>query len=181
MLTETCAVDVLLDKARAGLDRVEPMDLEAEMAAGALVVDTRPVEQRLRDGDLPGAVVLERNVLEWRLDPTSPWRIPEATDVDLRVIVVCDEGYSSSLAAATLRELGLHRATDLVDGYQGLLALERQRASDRIGSSNHPGSTENTTPAVNVIPIATATPFGTSYVDPPGVSAGRNSSRSHSA
>ena len=91
------------------------------MAAGALVVDTRPVEQRERDGELPGAVVVDRNVLEWRLDPTSPHRIPEATDVGRRVIVVCNEGYSSSLAAATLQQLGLHRATDLVGGYQAWL------------------------------------------------------------
>ena len=91
------------------------------MAAGALVVDTRPVEQRERDGELPGAVVVDRNVLEWRLDPTSPDRIPEATDAGRRVIVVCNEGYSSSLAAATLQQLGLKHATDLAGGYQAWL------------------------------------------------------------
>ena len=105
-----CRIDALLAEARAGLDRVTPADLGAEMAAGALVVDTRPAEQRHRDGDLPGAVVIDRNVLEWRLDPTSPHHIPEAEDLDLRVIVVCNEGFSSSLAATTLRRLGL--ATD---------------------------------------------------------------------
>ena len=120
---ECSAIDVLLAAARLGLDRVVPARLAAERAAGALVVDTRPVDQRDRDGDLPGAVVVDRNVLEWRLDPTSPYRIPEASDRDLRIILVCTEGYSSSLAAATLRQLGLRRATDLVGGYQAWLAL----------------------------------------------------------
>ncbi len=90
----------------------------AEITAGALVVDIRPIEQRQRDGDLPGAVVVDRNVLEWRLDPTSPHRIPEAGDPLRRVIVVCNEGYASSLAADTLRRLGLERATDLAGGFQ---------------------------------------------------------------
>jgi rhodanese-related sulfurtransferase len=90
------------------------------VAAGALVVDIRPVEQRRRDGDLPGALVIDRNVLEWRLDPTSPYRTLDVAR-DRRVIIVCDEGYSSSLAAATLQELGLPRATDLVGGFQAWL------------------------------------------------------------
>jgi rhodanese-related sulfurtransferase len=121
-------IDDLLARARSGLDRVRPEDLAAELAAGALVVDTRPVEQRLRDGELPGAVVVDRNVLEWRLDPTSPYRLPEAGDPERRVIVVCDQGYSSSLAAATLQELGLRRATDLVGGFTAWRALARDRA-----------------------------------------------------
>ena len=102
------------------------------MAAGALVVDTRPVAQRERDGELPGAVVVDRNVLEWRLDPTSPDRIPEATDVGRRVIVVCNEGYSSSLAAATLQQLGLHRATDLAGGYQAWLHRRHCPSSESV-------------------------------------------------
>ena len=93
----------------------------AEAAAGALVIDTRPVEQRERDGTLPGALVVDRNVLEWRLDPTSAHRLPAITGLDQRIIVVCNEGYSSSLAAATLLDLGLHRATDLAGGYQAWL------------------------------------------------------------
>ncbi len=113
-----CRIDAHLAEVRADLDRTQPGDLAAEMAAGALIVDTRPVDQRERDGALPGAVVIDRNVLEWRLDPTSPHRIPEMSDPDRRVIVVCNEGYSSSLAAATLRRLGLPRATDLVGGFQ---------------------------------------------------------------
>lgn len=112
------AVDDLLARARSRLDRVPPESLAREVAAGALVVDTRPVEQRDRDGALPGAIVVDRNVLEWRLDPTCPHRLPQVTGSDQRIIVVCNEGYSSSLAAATLRDLGLHRATDLAGGYQ---------------------------------------------------------------
>ena len=117
-MTARARIDDLLAYARRDLDRVSAADLSAEMAAGALVVDTRPVEQRRRDGELPGAVVVDRNVLEWRLDPTCPHRIPEAADQDRRIIVVCNEGYSSSLAAATLRRLGLGRATDLAGGFQ---------------------------------------------------------------
>jgi rhodanese-related sulfurtransferase len=116
------AIDALLERARSGLDRVEPTDLAREMADGAIVVDTRPVEQRARDGELPGAIVVDRNVLEWRLDPTSPDRLPGAVDGHVRFIIVCNEGYSSSLAAATLRELGLRRATDLVGGFQAWAA-----------------------------------------------------------
>ncbi len=126
--TTPSAINQILSDARAGLDRVDVRDLDAEVAAGALVVDTRPVEQRERDGELPGAVVVDRNVLEWRLDPTSPDRIPEATDAGRRVIVVCNEGYSSSLAAATLQQLGLQRATDLVGGYQAWLLLDGQQS-----------------------------------------------------
>jgi rhodanese-related sulfurtransferase len=111
-------VDDLLASARKRLQRVRPADLAAEQALGALVIDTRPVEQRERDGDLPGAIVVDRNVLEWRLDPASPHRLSEVTGYDLRIILVCNEGYSSSLAAFTLQELGLHRATDLIGGYQ---------------------------------------------------------------
>ena len=115
-MAHRAAVDDMLEAARRGLDRVEPADLAGEIAAGALVVDTRPAEQRTRDGELPGAVVIDRNVLEWRLDPTSPHSIP-GIRTDRRVIVVCHEGYSSSLAARTLRDLGLVRATDLVGGF----------------------------------------------------------------
>lgn len=117
-MTSRCAIDELLAAARARLDRVTVANLPQEQAAGALVVDIRPLEQRQRDGALPGALLIDRNVLEWRLDPTSPHRIPEATGPDRRIIVVCNEGYGSSLAAATLHDIGLHRATDVVGGYQ---------------------------------------------------------------
>jgi rhodanese-related sulfurtransferase len=112
------AIDALLKAARERLDRVQPADLAAEVNAGALVVDTRPVEQRQRDGELPGAIVVDRNILEWRLDPTCPHHIPQVTNPGRRIIIVCNEGYSSSLAAATLRKLGLARATDLIGGFQ---------------------------------------------------------------
>jgi rhodanese-related sulfurtransferase len=107
----------MLARARAGLERVRPEDLDAAMAGGALVVDIRPDRDRDADGILPGAIVLERNVLEWRLDPTSPDAIPEA-DAARQVIIVCNEGYASSLAASTLRELGLTRVGDLDGGYR---------------------------------------------------------------
>jgi rhodanese-related sulfurtransferase len=116
------AIDAHLARARAHLDRVAPEDLVAEVRGGAVVIDIRPTEHRERDGSLPGAVVVDRNVLEWRLDPTSPYRLPLASGADVRYVVVCTEGYSSSLAAATLRELGLGRATDLVGGYRAWVA-----------------------------------------------------------
>jgi rhodanese-related sulfurtransferase len=115
-------VDQLLDAARSRLDRVQPAALSAEQIAGGLVVDIRPFEQRQRDGQLPGALVIDRNVLEWRLDPASPHRIEQVSDHEQRIILVCHEGYSSSLAAATLQDLGLRRATDLAGGYRGWLA-----------------------------------------------------------
>ena len=121
-MPEPCAIEKLLASEREGLDRVAPEDLAAEMEAGALVVDTRPAANREQEGAMPGAVVIERIHLEWRLDPTSPDRIEGAT-ADRRVIVVCNEGYSSSLAAATLRRLGVARATDLIGGYRAWRSL----------------------------------------------------------
>jgi rhodanese-related sulfurtransferase len=123
------AIDSLLEECRAGLDRVEPAELAAVVAAGALLVDTRPVEQRTRDGALPGAVVVDRNVLEWRLDPSSPYRLPEAV-AGRRVVLVCNEGYSSSLAAATLRRLGVP-ASDLVGGFQALRRVSETETAPR--------------------------------------------------
>ena len=122
----TLTINQLLLESRTGLERVHASDLERERAAGALVVDTRPVDQRDRDGDLPGAVVIDRNVLEWRLDPSSPHRLPIADDPARRIVVVCNEGYSSSLAAHTLQRLGLTRATDLIGGFQAWAALRKQ-------------------------------------------------------
>jgi rhodanese-related sulfurtransferase len=119
-------INQLLLESRIGLERVPASDLEREMAAGALVVDTRPVDQRDRDGDLPGAVIIDRNVLEWRLDPSSPHRLPIADDPARGIVVVCNEGYSSSLAAHTLQRLGLPRATDLIGGFQAWAALGQQ-------------------------------------------------------
>jgi rhodanese-related sulfurtransferase len=111
-------VDEILERARAGLDRLGPPEAAAAQEAGALLVDIRPQAQRAREGALPGALVIERNVLEWRLDPASPWHVPEIDGCERQVVVVCSEGYSSSLAAASLRDLGLGRATDLAGGFQ---------------------------------------------------------------
>ena len=113
----------LLEQVRGRIDRVRPVEAADRLAAGALLVDTRPVEQRERDGEVPGAVVVDRNVLEWRLDPASPWRIPEVTGYDLEVIVLCNQGFSSSLVADTLRTLGLRRAADVVGGFEAWAAL----------------------------------------------------------
>jgi rhodanese-related sulfurtransferase len=118
----------MLARSRAGLSRVRPEDLDAALAAGALLVDIRPDRDRIAEGTLPGAIVLERNVLEWRLDPTSPDAIPEA-DAARQVIIVCNEGYASSLAANSLRELGLTRAGDLDGGYRAWRA-RKQAAED---------------------------------------------------
>ena len=111
------AIDDLLARARERLERLEPAAVLAAQEHGALLVDIRPVAQRHADGQIPGALVIDRNVLEWRLDPSSAFRIPEA-DGTRRVVVVCQEGYQSSLVAATLQDLGLADATDLVGGFQ---------------------------------------------------------------
>src|ERR1700674_445775 len=111
-------IDELLARARRGLQRIEAAQAAAELAQGALLVDTRPADQRAVDGEIPGATVIDRNVLEWRLDPASPSRIAAVSDYDVRVIVICNDGYSSSLVAATLQELGLGKATDVIGGFQ---------------------------------------------------------------
>jgi len=112
------SIDELLDAARQRLVRVTPEQAHAEVSAGAaLLVDIRPAAQRAIEGEFAGSLVIERNVLEWRFDPASDARIPEATGYDVRVIVACSEGYTSSLAAAALQDLGLHRATDLDGGF----------------------------------------------------------------
>jgi rhodanese-related sulfurtransferase len=110
-------VKELLDRARRQLVRVKPEQAATELAQGALLVDIRPAEQRA-EGEIPGATVIDRNVLEWRLDPASKWRIPEVTGHDMRLIVICNEGFSSSLVAAELHELGLVNATDVIGGFQ---------------------------------------------------------------
>ena len=110
-------VNELLARARRQLVRIEPDQAAAELEDGALLVDIRPAEQRA-EGEIPGATVIERNVLEWRLDPASPSRIAAVAGYDIRLIVICNEGYSSSLVAATLQELGLVNATDVVGGFQ---------------------------------------------------------------
>lgn len=120
---ETPGIDGLLGRAREQIDRVTPAQALAEAGEGALIVDTRPVEQRARHGevDLPGVLVVDCNVLEWRLDPTSGAALPQA-DAGARVLVLCQQGYSSSLAAQALREIGVHRAGDVVGGFEAWLA-----------------------------------------------------------
>ncbi|CAM5427402.1 sulfurtransferase [Streptomyces coeruleorubidus] len=112
-------IDELLERVRAGYERVEPQDAyEAARSGDALLVDIRYAALRERDGLIPDALVVERNELEWRLDPQGSHRLPEATSHSLRVVVICNEGYASSLAVQSLHQLGLHRATDLVGGFQ---------------------------------------------------------------
>ena len=106
----------VLDAARSRLTRLTPAEAYRAARAGAVVVDIRPAAQRAVEGELPGALVVERNVLEWRLDPSSDARL-EIADHDLPVIVLCQEGYTSSLAAAALQDLGVWRATDVTGGY----------------------------------------------------------------
>lgn len=111
-------IDEMLRQARSGLERVTPEQAWAAMQAGAVLVDIRPEFQRRADGEIPGAVVIERVHLEWRCDPASSARVPEAVDHGVRWIICCDEGYSSSLAAASLQALGLPQATDVIDGFR---------------------------------------------------------------
>jgi rhodanese-related sulfurtransferase len=111
------AVDRLLEDARRRLARVGPVEASRLAREGALLVDIRPAAQRQRFGEIPGALVIERNVLEWRFDPEGPDRIPELAGPDHVVVVICQEGYASSLAAANLQAIGLRRATDLDGGF----------------------------------------------------------------
>jgi rhodanese-related sulfurtransferase len=113
-------IDDFLADVRSGWQRVTPREAAAEIASGALLVDIRPLEQRRRQGDVPGAIVVGLTVLPWRLAPSSDHRIPQAAP-DARVIVLCGQGYSSSLAAASLRALGLD-ATDVIGGFEAWAA-----------------------------------------------------------
>jgi rhodanese-related sulfurtransferase len=109
-------IDEILARARARLRRLEPEEAHVAHRRGAPLVDIRPAAQRAASGEIPGALVVERNVLEWRFDPASDARLAVA-DHDLAVIVLCSEGYTSSLAAVALHELGVWRATDVIGGY----------------------------------------------------------------
>ncbi len=115
-------IDLVLRAARRRLRRLPATELPAALSRGAVVVDIRPQAQRSREGDLPGALVIERNVLEWRCDPTSDAKLPQAVGDDVEWVIVCSEGYTSSLAAAALLDIGLHRATDVIGGHQALAA-----------------------------------------------------------
>jgi rhodanese-related sulfurtransferase len=116
------SIDQMLAQARARLQRLHPTQAYQAVAAGAVLVDIRPGWQRAEQGDVPGALLVERNHLEWRFDPECAARLPQATGYDVQVIVLCSEGYTSSLAADSLRSLGLLRATDVIGGFHGWLA-----------------------------------------------------------
>jgi rhodanese-related sulfurtransferase len=111
------SIDELLEEARSRLVRVTPEQAAERVARGALLVDIRPAAQRAVEGEVPGSLIVERNVLEWRFDPMSDARLPQATGYDVEVVVLCSEGYTSSLAADSLRALGLSRATDVIGGF----------------------------------------------------------------
>jgi rhodanese-related sulfurtransferase len=116
------SIDDLLAWARSRIARYEPAEAHAALSRGAVLVDTRSAEDRTRDGVVPGSVWYPRSVLEWRLDPGSPTRAPDAPPLDAEVILVCAHGYSSSLAAATLVHLGFARAGDVVGGFDAWAA-----------------------------------------------------------
>ncbi|MCV7343701.1 rhodanese-like domain-containing protein [Mycolicibacterium rhodesiae] len=117
-------IDRVLADARARLHRLAAQELPAALRRGAILVDIRPAAQRAAEGETPAALVIERNVLEWRCDPTSDAKLPQAKDDDVEWVILCSQGYTSSLAAAALQDLGLHRATDVVGGYQALAAAD---------------------------------------------------------
>jgi rhodanese-related sulfurtransferase len=119
------STDDLLDEARQRITRVEPEELDGLQAEGGLVVDIRPAAQRAAEGDLGFGLIVERNVLEWRFDLTGSHALPEVTGYDQPVVVVCSEGYASSLAADSLRQLGFTRAADLTGGYQAWRRWQR--------------------------------------------------------
>ncbi|RZU51805.1 rhodanese-related sulfurtransferase [Krasilnikovia cinnamomea] len=127
-------IDELLAQARARLDRLSPQAAYAAQRDGAVLVDIRPAAQRAEHGEIPGALVVERNVLEWRFDPRSDARLPIADRFDLQVIVVCQEGYTSSLAADALQTIGLRRATDLAGGFAAWRAADLPTTPGDVGA-----------------------------------------------
>ena len=135
-MTAPRTIGEILNTARARLTRLTPAEAYRATAAGAVVVDIRPAAQRAAEGELPGALVVERNVLEWRFDPSSHARL-EIADHGLPVIVLCQEGYTSSLAAAALQELGVWLATDVVGGYA---AWRQSGVPVRVGPSHLAGT-----------------------------------------
>jgi rhodanese-related sulfurtransferase len=118
-------IEKVLESARTRLRRLDAGEVPAALRRGALLVDIRPQAQRSSEGEVPKSLkplVIERNVLEWRCDPTSDARLPQAVSDDVEWVVLCSQGYTSSLAAVALQDLGLHRATDVVGGYHALAA-----------------------------------------------------------
>jgi rhodanese-related sulfurtransferase len=127
-------VEEMLASARARLVRLTPQDAFRELSGDAVLVDIRPAAQRADEGEVPGSAIIERKHLEWRLDPTCEARLPWVTGYDHRVIVICQEGYTSSLAAAALHDLGLLRATDVAGGFRAWAAAGLPCASARAGT-----------------------------------------------
>lgn len=133
--TRILGIAQVLEQARARLERLDPPQAASAVDRGAVLVDIRPQAQRALEGEIPGAWIIERNVLEWRFDPACPARLPIVIDHELAVIVFCSEGYTSSLAAVSLQQLGLRRATDLLGGFvawraAGLPTVPGGRAGD---------------------------------------------------
>lgn len=131
-------IEQVLADARARLNRLTPQQAQRAVSAGAVLVDIRPAAQRAAEGEIPGALIIERNVLEWRFDPASAARLPEAS-YDAQVIVFCSESYTSSLAAVALQDLGVRNATDLAGGFMawqaaGLPVVPGASAGDCAGN-----------------------------------------------
>jgi rhodanese-related sulfurtransferase len=154
----TSRIDEMLAAARGRLRRLDARHVAAALRRGAVLVDIRPQAQREREGAVPAALVVERNVLEWRCDPTSDARLPQAVNDDVEWVVLCSQGYTSSLAAAALHDLGLRGATDVVGGYQALAAAgalaELTRAATRVPSP--PRAADRSSPTST--PVAAESP-----------------------
>lgn len=127
-------IDEILAGARSRLLRLTPQQAYREPAGGGVLIDIRPAAHRAEQGEIPGSTVVERNHLEWRLDPGCDARLPWVTGYDHRVIVFCWEGYTSSLAAAALQDLGLHRATDVIGGFRAWTAAGLPTAAGGAGT-----------------------------------------------
>ena len=134
------SAEQLLSQARGRLERLSPERAHAAVLVGALLIDIRSEVQRERDGVIPGSRFIARNVLEWRCDPASPWRDKAITDASARIILICNEGYQSSLAAATLQQLGLIDATDVIGGFQAWKAAGLPVQATQIAGSTSDGS-----------------------------------------
>lgn len=150
----------LLAAARARLRRLEPWEAAAALDEWAVLVDIRPAAQRAAEGEIPGALVVERNVLEWRFDPNGSDRLPMAHP-DLHVIVLCSEGFTSSLAAAALQDIGVHRATDVVGGFKGWRAAGLPTTGGSLGSA---GSGRSFASDADLVPGPAAASFASGIV-----------------
>jgi len=128
-------IEEILACARARLVRLTPRQAYRELSGGAVLLDIRPAAQRAVQGEIPGSTIVERNHLEWRLDPCSDARLAWVTGYDHRIIVFCVDGYTSSLAAAALQDLGLHRATDVIGGYRAWVAEGLPSAAASAGTA----------------------------------------------